>query len=171
MGADQEFSAPVLLTGVNPYVEVGAELAAALRPEWRKPIPVLVQLNGGPHEPWSTNLMPVGAGQFVLYLHGAMRAQADVSVGDNVKVRLRVDQEYRNGPRHEMPAWFSAALEGDATAATNWARLTPSRQKEVLRYFAALKTSGAKERNLQRAIAVLSGASGRFLGRDWVDGI
>jgi Domain of unknown function (DUF1905)/Bacteriocin-protection, YdeI or OmpD-Associated len=170
MGPGLEFSARVLLVGVNPYVEVSAERAAALRPGWRRPLPVVVRLNGGPERAWTTNLMPVGEGQYVLYLHGAMRKAANVGVGDVVAIHLSVDHDYRNGPRDEMPEWFRAALDRDSRASINWTRLTPSRQKEVLRYFAALKTADARERNLRRAMIVLAGSSGRFLGRDWVDG-
>ncbi|WP_416305931.1 hypothetical protein [Neptunicella sp. SCSIO 80796] len=47
------------------------------------------------------------------------------------------------------------------------ANLTPSLQKEILRYFAGLKSDAAKQRNCQKAISVLSGNPGRFLARDW----
>jgi len=45
--------------------------------------------------------------------------------------------------------------------------LIPSRQKEILRYFAGLKSAEAQERNLQRAIHVLSGGKARFMARSW----
>jgi uncharacterized protein YdeI (YjbR/CyaY-like superfamily) len=54
--------------------------------------------------------------------------------------------------------------------AKNWAKLTPSRQKEILRYFAALKTQEAKDRNVERMVRILGGDAGRFMGRDWRDG-
>jgi uncharacterized protein YdeI (YjbR/CyaY-like superfamily) len=62
------------------------------------------------------------------------------------------------------------AFDGDETVASNWSKLTPSRQKEILRYFAALKTQAAKERNVERMVRVLGGDAGRFMGRDWLDG-
>lgn len=45
------------LRGINPYVLVSAELlvsaerAARLRKGWRKPLPVLVRVNGKPEMP------------------------------------------------------------------------------------------------------------------------
>ena len=54
-------------------------------------------------------------------------------------------------------------------AKTNWLALTPSRKKEILRYFSRLKSPAARGRNLARAVHVLSGAAGRFMGRTWAD--
>jgi uncharacterized protein YdeI (YjbR/CyaY-like superfamily) len=48
-----------------------------------------------------------------------------------------------------------------------WNALSPSRKKEILRYFANLKSRDARERNIRRAVAVLSGSPERFMGRSW----
>jgi hypothetical protein len=40
----------------------------------------------------------------------------------------------------------------------------------MLRYFAGLKSERALERNVDKALRVLSGESERFMARDWVDG-
>ena len=88
-------------------------------------------------------------------------------MGDVVSVEMEFDNEYQSGPAHPMPSPFSAALRQNSAAKQRWGKLTPSLQKEVLRYFFRLKSSEAKERNLQRAIDVLSGGKGRFLGRTW----
>jgi hypothetical protein len=160
----------VLIVGVNPYVDVSAERVTMLRPAWRKPLPVLVRINGGPKKPWRTNLIPTGGGPFRLYLHGAMRATADIEVGDEVRIGLEVDTAYHTNPAHSMPQWFQAALDADSKINENWLRLSPSQRKEVVRYLGALKSEEARERNLQRALSVLRGEPGRFLGRDWVDG-
>jgi len=114
--------------------------------------------------------MPRGDGAFYLYLHGEMRNSARVGVGDTVTVELRVEDAYRGGPVHEIPARLQTALNANATAAQNWERLTPSRRKEILRYFAGLKSDRARDRNVDQALRVLSGESERFMARDWVDG-
>jgi len=119
---------------------------------------------------WRTNLMPRGDGAFYLYLHAEMRSTAGVGVGDTVSVELRVDDAYRGGPTHEVPTSFQAMLNANPTAALNWERLTPSRRKEILRYFAGLKSERALERNVDKALRVLGGESERFMARDWVDG-
>jgi hypothetical protein len=163
-------TAPVEIVGINPFMLVPSQRATALRAQWRRPMPVLVRINGVPNEPWRTNLMPRGDGAFFLYLHGEMRKEANVDVGDVVTAELRFDESYHGGPTHEMPVEFQEALDANPTAKTNWLELPPSRRKEILRYFAGLKTDRAKERNVARAIRVLSGESDRFMARDWRDG-
>ena len=66
-----------------------------------------------------------------------------------------------------MPAWFGDELERDPDAEKGWARLPPSRRKEIQRYFAGLKSAAAQERNLRRALHVLAGGKARFMARDW----
>ena len=58
----------------NPYLDISPGRARALKPGWRRPLPVLVRVNGQPaRKPWRINLMPTGTGAFYLYLHGDVR--------------------------------------------------------------------------------------------------
>jgi hypothetical protein len=127
-------------------------------------------INEGPTTPWRTNLTPSGDGSFRLYLHGATRKTANIGVGDKVRIGIEVDNDYYSNPAHPMPQWFQAALDTDSVINDNWLRLSPSQRKEVVRYLGSLKSQDARERNPQRALRVLRGESGRFLGRNWVDG-
>jgi hypothetical protein len=163
-------TATIEIVGVNPYVLVSMAQVAVLKSEWRRPMPVLVKINGEPKAPWRTNMMPNGRGDFLLYLHVQMRDGSGTKVGDVVTIDLTFDESYRNGPQHSVPESLQVAFDGDETVASNWSKLTPSRQKEILRYFAALKTQAAKERNVERMVRVLGGDAGRFMGRDWLDG-
>lgn len=165
-----EFSAVMKITGLNPYVLVSKARATALLPNWRKPMPVLVQINGQPDPPWRINMMPIGDGTFYLYLAEIVRKASQTKVGDTVQVRVTFDHAYRNGPMHPMPEWFREALEADPAIHTAWDALPPSRQKEVLRYFDGLKSDEARERNLEKVLFVLAGNEGRFMARDWKDG-
>jgi uncharacterized protein YdeI (YjbR/CyaY-like superfamily) len=70
-----------------------------------------------------------------------------------------------------VPSWFKAALQRNPRAAKSWEALIPSRKKEILRYFARLKSQEARERNLGRALHVLSGRKGRFMARAWDSGV
>ena len=164
------FKATIKIRGINPFIEVSAAHAAAIKPNWRKPLPVLIRINRVPKEPHRINMMPVGDGRFYLYLNGVIRAQAGVTVGDRVSVEIAFDPAYRNGPQHPVPRWFKAALAESPDALHNWEKLTPSRKKEVLRYFASLKSPEAHARNLARAISMLSGVTGRFMARTWTNG-
>jgi Bacteriocin-protection, YdeI or OmpD-Associated/Domain of unknown function (DUF1905) len=156
--------------GVNPYVLVSAKRAFELKEGWRKPMPVLVQINGKPEEPSPINMMPIGDGSFRLYLNGKVRKASNTGVGDRVEVEVRFDAKYKSGPAHPMPGWFRAALGKNPVARKNWEALIPSRKKELLRYFSALKSAEARERNLARARRVLSGEAERFMARSWKEG-
>lgn len=162
-----QFRSVIEINNINPFVRINARRAARIKKDWRKPLPVRVRVNGKPGIPWRINLMPVGDGSFYLYLHGDVRKASGTKVGDTVTVELEFDDEYRSGPAHPMPTWFDDALEKNRAARQAWNALTPSRKKELLRYFFRLKSPEAKERNLQRAIHVLSGGKARFMGRSW----
>ena len=168
--ASSSFKASILIRGVNPFIEVSAARVASVKPGWRKPIPVLVRINGVPEEPHRINMMPAGDGTFYLYLNGVIREQAGVGVGDRVSVEIAFDASYRDGPQHAMPRWFKAALDENPLAWRNWEKLIPSRKKEVLRYLAQLKSAEARQRNVARAMRALSGDESRFMARTWKDG-
>ncbi len=164
------FTAVIKIRGVNPFILVSAVRANTVKPDWRKPLPVLVRINGKPAKAWPINMMPVGDGSFYLYLHGDVRKASGTAIGDRVRVEIDFDPSYKNGPQHPMPVWFRQALAGNPQAKKNWMALIPSRKKEILRYFSRLNSSEARTRNLARALLVLSGEPGRFMGRAWKNG-
>ena len=165
------FTAVIKIRGVNPFILVSAARANAIKPGWRRPLPVLMRINGEPAKAGRINMMPVGDGSFYLYLHGDVRKASGTVVGDGVRVEIDFDPSYRNGPQHPMPAWFRQALAGNPQAMKNWMALIPSRKKEILRYFSRLNSSGARARNLAKALHVLSGETGRFMARAWKNGL
>ncbi len=165
-----KFTATIEIRGINLFILVSARRADIIKPGWRKPLPVLVRLNGKPEKAWRVNMMPVGNGSFYLYLQGAIRKAAGAAVGDRVQVEIEFDADYQSGPQHPMPKWFKDALTATPTAQKNWTALIPSRQKEILRYLSNLKTPEARARNLARALDVLTGEPGRFMARSWKNG-
>jgi hypothetical protein len=160
----------IRMRGINPFIAVSAARASALKSGWRKPLPVLLRINGKPAEPCHTNMMPGGDGSYYLYLNGVVRKAAEASVGDWVEVEIEFDTKYRSGPQHPMPLWFRRALKEHPQAHKNWDALTPSRKKEILRYLAGLRSIEARSRNMTKAIEVLSGRNGRFMARLWING-
>src|SRR5262249_36688022 len=120
-------------------------------------MPVLVRINGKPEEPSPINMMPIGNGSFRLYLNGKVRKASGTGVGDRVAAKVRFDAKYRSGPVHPMPAWIRTALGKNPVPRKNWEALIPSPKKEILRYFAALKSPEARNRSLARALHALSG--------------
>jgi Domain of unknown function (DUF1905)/Bacteriocin-protection, YdeI or OmpD-Associated len=164
------FTAVIKIRGGNPYILVSASRAKAIKPGWRKPLPVLVRVNGKPANAWRINMMPVGNGSFYLYLHGDIRKASSTAVGERVRVEIDFDASYRSGPQHSMPSWFKRALAGNRRAMESWVALIPSRKKEILRYFSRLNSPDARARNLANALRVLSGETGRFMARAWKNG-
>jgi hypothetical protein len=164
------FRGLIRIRGVNPYIHVDAEKAGRLKRNWRKPLPVLVRINGQPRKAWRVNMMPAGDGSFYLYLQSAVRKASGTKVGDRVVVEMSFDDKYQSGPAHPFPRWFRTALAENPKAKKAWVALIPSRKKEILRYFAGLKSAEAKARNLRGAIEVLSGREARFMGRVWKGG-
>jgi Bacteriocin-protection, YdeI or OmpD-Associated/Domain of unknown function (DUF1905) len=161
------FRAKIEINNINPYVHVDEVRATRLKKGWRKPLPVILRVNGQPDVPWRTNMMPFGDGGFYLYLHGEMRKSSTSKVGDTVMIDLAFDDTYQTGPTHPLPDWFYVALKHNKDAEKNWQNLIPSQKKEILRYFYGLKTEEAKMRNLNKAIYVLAGGKGRFMARYW----
>ena len=161
------FRSTIEINNINPYVLVSAEDARRLKQGWRKPMPVRGRVNGAPEAWWRINMMPVGDGSFYLYLHAEVRKAAACQVGDVVDVELAFDGDYRSGPTHPMPPAFRAALDDNPVARQAWEALIPSLKKEILRYFAQVKSEEAKARHLEKAMHVLSGGKGRFMARSW----
>ena len=162
-----KFTARIELRCINPYVMVSEAQAQQIRPDWKRPIPVTVQVNGQPEPPARVNMMPAGDGSFLLYLDGAIRKASATAVGDTVEVSLAFDDSYRGGPAHAMPAEFAARLDANPVAKARWDQLSPSLQKEMLRYLARLKSDAARTRNIEQALNVLNGAKVRFMARAW----
>ena len=160
----------IRIRGINPYVHVDAKLARSLRENWRKPLPVLVRINGQPKKPWRINMMPAGDGSFYLYLREVVRKASETKVGDQVQVELSFDKAYTGGLSRALPSWFKVALEANPRATVAWNNLAPSRKKEVVRYFLALKSSEAKARNLRKVMDALLGQEVRFMARTWRGG-
>jgi hypothetical protein len=166
----ERFYGAIEIRGINPYIHVEVKTASRIKSGRRKPIPVLVRINGQPREPWRVNLMPRGDGSFYLYLHSSIRKATATKAGDRVMVELSFDESYRAGSGYAVPPWFRAALRRNRRARDAWEALIPSRKKEILRYFAALKSPAARARNLRRAMEVLSGSEARFMARTWKGG-
>src|SRR5690348_16643534 len=99
-------SATIEIRGVNPYVYISKENAELLKNNWKKPMPVLIQVNKKPNPPWQINMMPVGDGSFILYLHQDVRKASNTNVRDTVDIDIQFNDRYQNGPMHPMPEWF-----------------------------------------------------------------
>jgi len=73
----QQFTATIYKVGINPLVDVPAEVSRAFG--IRGYVPVRGRLNGAPIR---ATLVPSGGGRHRLYINGDMRKQAGVESGD-----------------------------------------------------------------------------------------
>jgi hypothetical protein len=119
------FRSRIEINKINPYVLVRADQASQLKRNWRRPMPVCVRVNGKPDTAWRINLMPVGDGNFFLYLHELVRNASSTRVGDVVSITLEFDDEYKGGPAHPMPSWFGDELDRNPDARKGWVSLSP----------------------------------------------
>ena len=156
----------IKIAGINPYILVDRTEAVAIFAGWKRPLPVYYRLNGGKNV-WRINLMPMGDGAFYLYLDSKVRYATDTKVGDTVDYEVWFDAEYQGGPQHKLPPALIAALKASPTTKAYYDSLTPSLRKEIVRYFALLKTGTAIAHNVEKCLIALSGNPTRWLGRDW----
>jgi hypothetical protein len=80
----------------------------------------------------------------------------------NPYVLIRADQAARLKSNWRRPMPVRVKVNG--TPDTPW---RTSRRKEILRYFAGLKSAAAQDRNVRKALHVLAGGKARFMAREW----
>ena len=157
----KSFSAKIFIIGINPYVLLPEAVLGSLFKQAGKEkgaIPVRGTLNGNAF----TQTLVKYSGKWRLYLNTPMRKAAGIDVGDIAKVKIEYDPEPRVIPMHPK---LQQALAKNKKAKSAFEKLTPSRQKEILRYISFLKNEESVIVNVERAIQNLSGKGG-FGGRE-----
>lgn len=157
----KSFSAQIQIIGVNPYVLLPAAVLKYLFQKAGKDkgaIPVKGKLN---RKSFIQNLVKY-SGKWRLYLNGPMRRAAGIDVGDIAKVEIDFDSKPREVPIHPK---FKKALQQNTKAKTAFNKLSPSRQKEIMKYINFLKSEESVDRNVARAIAHLVSAK-PFIGQE-----
>ena len=86
-----------------------------------------------------------------LFINGEMRERAQVDVGSRITVALHVDTRPRRVPIPKELRALRSNRDGKAV----WELLTPSRQKEILRYLNFAKRPETLQRNIKKVIALL----------------
>lgn len=155
------FRAEIRIIDGNPYVELPQPVLASVfdaSGRDKSPIPIKGSING---KPFLQTLVRF-RGEWRLYVNMEMLPDSPRRIGEHIEVEVAFDPIVRTVDRHPR---FEAALAERPEAGAVFDRLPPSRQKEILRYLAGLKSDEAVERNVHRAIGFLLG-DGRFVGRD-----
>jgi len=145
----------------NPFVSVPPRVLDDLFRQagrMKGPIPVLGSINGRAYQ----QTLVKYSGAWRLYVNMQMLEDSPRRVGEVVEVEVAFDPSDRTIESH--PKLLAALAENEEASAV-FESLAPSRQKEIVRYIANLKSEASVDRNVRRAINFLLG-DGRFVGRD-----
>ena len=102
------------------------------------------------------------SGDWRLYINLKMLKKSPKRIGEIIDVEIEFDPSDRTIAPHPK---FINALADNKKAKEVFEKLSPSRQKEIVRYISNLKTEKSVDKNVKRAINFLLGKE-RFVGRD-----
>ena len=155
------FKAKIDIIGVNPFVLLPISVLTNLFKHAKKdkgPIPVRGTIDG--HNYIQT--LVKYSGEWRLYINTPMLKVSKKKVGETITLQIEFDPIERTIPIHPK---LEAALKNNKEAKQIFDSLSPSRQKEIIRYISFLKTETSVDRNVTNAILFLTGKT-RFAGRD-----
>ncbi|MDI9873845.1 YdeI/OmpD-associated family protein [Flectobacillus rivi] len=146
---------------MNPYLEIPQEILESIFELAKKdkgPIPVCGTVN---QQEFRQTLVKYD-GEWRFYINTVMLKNSPKRIGEILEVEITFDNESREIAIHPN---LQQALNSNVEALQVFEKLTPSLQKEIVRYIANLKSEESRERNIARAIQFLLGNE-RFIGRD-----
>jgi hypothetical protein len=141
------FTSMIKKVGINPCVPVPESISGKMKPI-KGYIPVKGKIE---RHSFIQTLVPVKNEGYRLYVNGPMLKGAHVKVGDTVK--FIIEQNF-TPVIVTMPPLFKKELAANKLLDTFY-ELTPTRQKEVLKYLNALKTKESLVRNTGKFIVLL----------------
>jgi hypothetical protein len=140
------FRSQIYKLGINPVVDPPDKVLAAVfatAGKSKSPIPVRGRING---REFIQTLVKF-RGVWRLYINSPMLKSSELEVGDIADIEIEFDPRPREVA---MPPELATALQRNAKARTAFGELTPSRQKEILRYIGSLKSPEAITKNVER---------------------
>lgn len=135
--------------GNNVAIVVPDEIVAAF--DRGKRVPVSVTIDGD--HTYANTIASMG-GRFLISFNAATRQATGRGAGDEIEVRLELDDAPR---RIDPPAELAAELAKDASARTAWEALSYTRKKEHAQAIESAKTDATRERRLARVLEALRG--------------
>lgn len=143
------FSAKIYKVGINPCVKVPVRITKTMTPV-KGYIPVKGKIE---NHSFKQTLVPVIGAPYRLFVNGLMLKGAHVAVGQTVKFIIEQDFTSREKD-NPMPEPLKQKLDKHRLHQV-FKKLTPHRQKEILRYLNYLKSEEALMRNIDKVIAQL----------------
>ena len=154
------FSSTILLIGINPFVFVPEKILEAIFKEAGKSkghIPIHGTINGVAYK----QTLVKYSGHWRLYINTIMLKDSPKRIGEKIKLTIAFDECDRTIAMHPK---LAKALKQNKAANKVFETLSPSMQKEIVRYIANLKAEASVDKNVQRAINFLLGKES-FVGR------
>ncbi len=155
-----KIKAEIKIIGINPFVFVPDNILNELFKENGKntgPIPIKGTINGRPYKQTLVKYL----GEWRLYINTQMLRNSPKRVGEAIEIYIEFDPSDRSIAPHPK---LMDALNNNLQAKEKFDSLTPSTQKEIVRYISHLKTEASIDRNVDRAINFLLGKD-TFVGR------
>ena len=165
------FQGIIKIVGVNPYVDVPDHLITKLNSKkvllrlkrendsskkmkkTDKDREQLISIGRLTEDGWyRTTIVYMRNNPERLYLDTWMRDSVDVSVGDEVTIILKRDDESRE---IQIPELLDKALQENPIANDEWNRLSPSKQKEIKVYLNFLKSEDKLKDKVKETIKKL----------------
>lgn len=157
----EKFRAELEMIGINPFVFVPEQILAGIFAEAGRskgPVPVCGTVNGIEY----IQTLVKYSGDWRLYINTTILPDSPRRIGEIIEVTIQFDPRERTlEPRPELVK----ALDENKEAKKVFDRLSPSVQKEIVRYISFLKSEESIANNVKRAIGFLLGEN-RFIGRD-----
>jgi len=145
----------------NPFVFIPLKILKNIFQQANKdkgPIPVRGTINGKNYK----QTLVKYSGDWRLYINMNMLKNSPKRIGETIDAEIEFDPSDRTIEPHPK---LIKALADNKKANDVFKKLSPSRQKEIIRYISHLKTEKSVEKNVIRAINFLLGKD-RFVGRD-----
>ena len=154
------FTAKIGIIGINPFVFVPEKILNTIFKQAKKDkgaIPIKGTIN---QKPFKQTLVKY-SGAWRLYVNTSMLKNSPKRIGEIIELTVEFDPEERTIPMHPK---LQKALNKNQKAKTVFEKLSPSRQKEIVRYINFLKTESSVDKNIARVIQFLGGKES-FVGR------
>ena len=148
-----KFQSKIYKIGINAVVDPPGPVMKIIFAEASRsmgPIPVVGTLDGAQF----IQTLVKYQGVWRLYINGPMLKASGLKIGDTANIQIEFDPRPRDV---QMPPPLASAFQKNQKARAAFDKLTPSRQKEILRYIGSLKTQESIDENVSRILSHLRG--------------
>jgi hypothetical protein len=143
------FRARIYKVGINPCVKVPKRITDTMKPV-KGYIPIKGKIE---NHAFKQTLVPIKDEPYRLYVNGPMLKGSKVTLGQTVN--FVIEQNFMSRKREfPMLKTFKTQLDQHQLHVA-FKNLTPSRQKEILKYLNSLKSEEARQRNIDKVITQL----------------